>query len=169
MIIIISKSAIYNYFYQKEHYIDWRENWNKIELNRNFCTKDFKNTSYEKLKKTFYSWKNCMSEPETLAVKNALDNFNFSEIISLHSQMKAFLLPDSWRKDKRVLNLQKKLKKVLPDYKENVEINKDLKEIKYTWLMENYIYEYKNIPTILIEFKKHWEKENRLLNLKKFL
>lgn len=162
--------------FSKAHYIEWRENGNKIELNRSFCTKDFKYTTYKKLKKEFFSDRFCMTQSETWAVQYALDNFKFSEIISLHSQMKMLIKPDNSEKDKRIKELEKKLKKVLPDYQTHyknwkpININNDPKDkTKYTWLMENFIYEYKNIPTILIEFAKHGLKENRLLNLKNFL
>lgn len=115
-----------------------------------------------------------MTAPEAKAVKKALDTFRFSNIISLHSQMAALFIPDNAKNDERVKNLQKNLKTILTDYQthnknEILTINDPKKHDEYTGLMENYIYEYKKIPTVLVEFAQHGKKENRLLEITKFL
>lgn len=167
-------------FYQKSYYIEWRENSNKIDINRNFCTTDFFNNSYVKKWKNFYSWKKCNAEIETQIVDNVLKDFQFSEILSLHSEWWIFFIPDNSYYDERIISLAKKIKNILPDYyfefptydkkkdnkeRETLEINQNKTNKKYSWLMENYIYQKYDIPILLIELKEHWKVETRLFEL----
>lgn len=168
--------------FKNEYYLSWRNNSNNIDLNRNFCTNDFKITNYTKKWENFYSWNKCNQENETLAVDYTLNHFKFSEIISLHSTWKIFFIPDDSYYDKRIINLANKFKKILPDYFyspptnnkiydtkiiEKIEINewKKWNQKDFTWLMENYIYQRYNIPTLLIELEYHNKVENKLINI----
>lgn len=170
--------------FSEKYYIEWRENANHIDINRNFCTDDFSNYSYNKKTKNFYSWSKCNSEKESLLINNVLSTYHFSEIISLHSEWWIFFIPDNSYYDNRIIGLAKKIKTILPEYyfefptydKQKDDVQKWIIEINinkspkiYTGLMENYIYQKYNIPTLLIEFKKHWVEENNLLKIIDYL
>lgn len=88
--------------------------------------------------------------------------------------MQALIIPDDWKQDAQVLGLQQKIGDILPDYKTKnsrwpITINKEDVPNRYTGLMENWIYEYKKIPTLLVEFEEHGKKENRLINISRLL
>ena len=168
----------------KKYYIQGRENSNWIELNRNFCTENFFVHSYVKLWKKFYSWENCNSQQESKIIDSVLQNFNFSEIISLHSEWWIFFIPDNSYLDPRIISLVEKLTVLLPKYyyefptnddNKNrniisiVEINSWKKIKKYSGLMENYIYQKYDIPIVLIELKEHWEIEYDLYHILEYL
>lgn len=170
--------------YLEYFYIKWRENAQWVELNRNFCTQDFISHSYIKKWVSFSSWKKCGSESETQVLTNLLEKFQFSEIISLHSEWGIFFIPDNSYFDPRVIFLAEKLKVLLPEYyfefpteneKENqkviarVEINSWNKKKTYTGLMENYIYQNYNIPVVLIELQKHGMLESQLFEIGEYL
>jgi hypothetical protein len=168
--------------FRKDFYIEWRDNGNGIELNRNFWTKDFVPYKYVKKEKTFYSWENKFSEKESIIIDNVLKTYHFSNIISLHSQWWILYIPDDSFYDKRIINLWNNIKNVLNDYiyfsptwnkeideknKSKIEINEGevWKEKRFTGLMENYIYEKYDIPVVLIEISKHWKIEYKLKDL----
>lgn len=167
--------------FKQKYYINWRNNSNNIDLNRSFCTTDFKVTNYEKKWIIFNSSWVCNSQNEILALDYILNHFKFDNIVSLHSTWKIFYIPDNSYYDKRIIDLWEKLKKILPDYYynspsynilldqkeiEKIEINEWNKlNLEYTWLSENYIYQRYNIPIILIEFENHWEIEYDFLKI----
>ncbi len=176
--------AIDNNF-EKSYYLNWRINSSGVDLNRSFCTYDFSYNEYVKKNQNFVSATVCNSQKETQIIKDVLEKYSFSEIISLHSAWKIFYLPDNSFYDKKIIALALKLKKILPDYmyyspSNNEEQNKKIikalevnewnfQDLKYTWMMENYIYHNFWIPVVLIEFTNHWVVEERLLNLINYL
>lgn len=170
--------------FSKLHYVSGRWNKNKVDLNRNFCTSDFswweyvKYALFSKEKTELSKWFSCNSQAEVKIVLDVLNNYKFDAIIDIHSAWWIFFIPDYSIDDDRVINLWNKLKKSLwNDYKFNLvykDEDEKLKKIKlyeiddrwkdiYTWTMVNYIYENFNIPTILVELKKHWEVEKNLI------
>lgn len=170
--------------FKLDYYLSWRENALWFDLNRSFCTSDFRYVEYEKKEAFFESSKICNSQSEIKAVINVLETFKFSEIISLHSEWEIFFIPDNTYYDEEILNLVRKLKNILPEYNfdypkynyldrisiKDYEINEwEIENKPYTWTMENYIYGKYKIPTVLIEFEKHWLEEAKLLKIVEFL
>lgn len=166
--------------YKYTAYIKWRVNINNVDLNRNFCTKNYKLKTFIKNWiniKTWIDW--CNSEDETIAIVNTLEKYKFNKIISLHSEWNILFIPDNSINDKKIIDFWYQISKILPNYKfdisykNNYTKNQKIKEYEinewwtadYTWTMENYIYENYNIPTILIEFPEHWKIEYKLKNL----
>jgi hypothetical protein len=173
--------------FKKKFYAKNRWNANLVDLNRNFCTKDFKLTSR---KKRFKDWKiisfktwilKCESEIETQNIVKVLKEYKFNKIISLHSEAGLFYIPDYSIDDKKINDFWDELKEILPKYKFDLSYNtekekknkikyyevNERKSAIYTWTMTQYIYEKHNIPIILIELKIHWKIEERLLEIDK--
>lgn len=161
-------------------YLKWRGNINNIDLNRNFCTKNFELKTFNKYWSYFQTGINwCNSEKETKAIINVLDTYKFNEIISLHSVGWNFFIPDWSIDDIRITRLWKKMKEILRNYifdisysntheKEDKIFEYEIDEWwskKFTWTMETYIYEKYNIPILIIELKQHWKIEYDLIKI----
>lgn len=170
--------------FKQKYYIKWRNNSNNIDLNRSFCSNDFKPTNYKKKWIEFNSTQICNSQNEILALDYVLNHFKFENIVSLHSSWKIFYIPDDSYYDKRIIDLWNKLKTILPDYYytpptydiildkkeiEKIEINEwNKQDLEYTWLGENYIYQRYNIPIILVELENHGEIEYDFLKISNY-
>lgn len=161
-------------------YLEARVNANNIDLNRNFCTNNFELKDFNKNWYNISTWIDwCNSEIETKVVINTLQKYNFTKIISLHSQGNIIFVPDNSFDDKRVIDFWNQVSKRLGWYifdttykdQRQKQIKIELFEIdewwiwEYTWTMETYIYEKYNIPVLLIELKKHWETEKNIINI----
>lgn len=161
-------------------FIEWRVNSNNVDLNRNFCTKNFKDKTFIKnwlSVKTATNW--CESESETKVIIDTLNKYKFNKIISLHSKWNILFIPDNSIDDKKVIDFWYQISNILPTYKYDIDFENDyvkkqkIKEYEinewwnaeYTWTMETYIYENYNIPTILIELPEHWKIEYKLRDL----
>lgn len=174
--------------FKNKFYLSWRDNANWVDLNRNFCTNDYKSLNFEKYLKSFSTWDYCGSEIETQNIKKLLEQYKFSKIISLHSVWAIFFIPDNTSHLDEMQSFLKDLKEILPNYsyqspeelskkysdKNSIyyyEINEWNKWEKreYSWIMENYIYEKYKTPVILIELESHWKIENRLLDVLKLM
>ena len=170
--------------FKKKYYLKARVNSNNVDLNRNFCTKNYKVRNFTKKSdnwnKIYYdAWEKCESEQETQNIVKILKNYKFNQIISLHSKWAIFYIPDNTLENKEIIKFWRDIKEMLVDYDydptfktKSEQKRKTIKyEIdewwvdKYTWLMEQYIYENYNIPVIIIEFKAHWEIEKRLFDI----
>lgn len=165
-------------------YTKWRVNSNNVDLNRNFCTKNFELNTFVKNWEYFQTWIWwCNSEKETQIISKTLERFKFNQVVSLHSEWNIFYLPDDSIDDVKIRTFWNELHKLLPSFDFDVSYNnkneREQKIYKYevdewwsklfTWTMITYIYETYNIPAILIELKKHWETEYELENLVNFL
>lgn len=161
-------------------YLYWRTNANNVDLNRNFCTKNFELTSFIKNWINVLTWiKSCESEAETRIIVETLKKYKFNKIISLHSKWNILFIPDNSIDDKKVIDFWYEISKILPSYRYDIDFENDttkkqkIKEYEinewwtaeYTWTMETYIYEKYKIPTILIELEDHWKIEYKLRNL----
>jgi len=172
-------------YYEKDwklypYYLKWRGNINNVDLNRNFCTKNFQLMTFNKNWRYFKSWmEECNSEKETKTVVNVLDTYKFNEIISLHSQGWNFFIPDGSIDDIKIINFWKKVSNILENYSFDIsysntqekkqklleyEIDEWWKNI-FTWTMETYIYEKYNIPVLILELEQHWKIEYDLINI----
>lgn len=165
-------------------YIEWRVNSKNVDLNRNFCTKNFEIKTFIKNwldVKTAINW--CNSESETKVIIETLKKFKFNKIISLHSKWNILFIPDNSIDDKNVINFWYEISKILPNYKYDISFSDDsskkqkIKEYEinewwdaeYTGTMETYIYENYRIPIILIELPEHWKIEYKLKDLKNII
>lgn len=161
-------------------YLEWRVNSNNVDLNRNFCSKNFE------LKTFIKNWLNiktginlCNSESETKIIIDTLKKYKFNNIVSLHSEWEILYIPDNSIDDERIKNLWNQISSILHtydfdlSYKNEAEKNQKIKKYEinewwdsdYTWTMETYIYENYNIPTIIVEIYKHWIIEYNLKNI----
>jgi len=163
--------------YKLNAYLEWRDNLRGVDLNRNFCTQNFKDTDFEKYgkpMKTSLWW--CASEIETQVMVETLKRFYFKSAVSLHSQGEILYIPDGSIHDTRVINFWKKLRNILPGYDfypntsseiltaasiKKYEID-EWDSWKFTGTLDTFIYENYGIPIILLELKNHGEIEYRL-------
>ena len=174
----------------KEFYSDWRVNSRWVDLNRNFCTNNFR---LEKYTKTFSDWSSkklstwidwCNSEKETKIIIDTINKYKFNNIISLHSKWNVFYIPDWTLSNDKIKKLWLDLKNNVfktydfdPNYTSESQRLAKIKyyEIdewfswKYTWIMTNYIWEKYKIPMIIIELKNHWVVESQIYNFKNLL
>lgn len=170
-----------------EWYIDWRWNSNSVDLNRNFCTNNFKTWSYtkkaltkEKTTQKLSLWEKCWTEKEIQAFDNLLYSYNFSRVIDIHSKWWVIFIPDWTIENKEITELWMKTKELLwQDYMFDVSfLNEKEKKKKinfyevdswwywvYTWMLITYTYEKFWIPSIIIELKEHWIAENKITKL----
>lgn len=161
-------------------YLEWRTNINNIDLNRNFCTRNFELKDFIKNWLKVLTWINwCESEAETRIIVNTLKKYKFNKIVSLHSKWNILFIPDNSIDDRKVIDFWYEISNVLPNYRYNIDFENDIikkqKIIEYeinewwiaefTWTMETYIYENYKIPTILIELAEHWKIEYKLRDL----
>jgi len=161
-------------------YIDGRVNINNIDLNRNFCTQNFESKSFVKNGLTFQTARDvCSSEKETQVIGDILRAYNFTHVISIHSQGNIFFLPDGSFDAPHVRQFAEEVHMLLPNYNFDISYRdaneKKIKirayEIdeggskKFTGTMETYIYEAYNIPVILIELPEHGVIDTELRNL----
>lgn len=159
-------------------YLEGRSNTRGIDLNRNFCTKNFLLQEIEKFGLRMRTWNwGCQSERESQVLVNTLEAYTFTLALSLHSRGQIFYIPDNSLTDGRVRDLWYSLKTLLPDYDFAPDISTELKfqnsleryEIDewgvelFTGTIESYIYETLDIPVILIELSEHGQVEERLL------
>jgi len=161
-------------------YFDSRDNSNGVDLNRNFCSKNFVLGESEKYGKIMKTWiGGCESEKETQTFVSFLEDFSISHVISLHSAWKIFYIPDGSIDDTKQIEFTQEVHKLLPDYEFSVDTSTPEKrrlsilryEIDewwsqlYTGTLETYVYEKYNIPVVLIELTSHWVIESRLENI----
>jgi hypothetical protein len=161
-------------------YLDGRDNNNQVDLNRNFCSKNFilrESDKYWKIMKTGRS--HCESESETRAFLWIMQNFPISHVISLHSTGGVFYIPDGSIDDAGLIWFTKKIHSLIPDYDFYPDITTPEKRVEsivryeidegwlgiYTGTLENYVYENYGIPTVLIELNTHGNIEERLRNI----
>ncbi|MDD3793927.1 MAG: M14 family zinc carboxypeptidase [Candidatus Gracilibacteria bacterium] len=165
-------------------YLEGRTNINNVDLNRNFCTKNFELTSFIKNGLNILTGiGSCESEAETRVIVETLKKYKFNKIISLHSKGNILFIPDNSIDDKKVIDFGYEISNILPGYKYDIDFENDhvkkqkIKEYEineggskeYTGTMETYIYEKYKIPTILIEIPEHGEIEYKLRDLKKLI
>lgn len=169
--------------YSKEYFLEWRSNINNVDLNRNFCTSDYKNWNYIKISRDWkentkiQKWNYCWDQNETITIMEVLKKYHFSTIIDLHSAWWILFIPNNSINDSRIVDLWNSIKNILWEnydfninYKNSYEKKFKIKKYEvnewwiwnYTWLMIQYIYEKYNIPTIIIEIENHWEIEYKL-------
>jgi len=158
-------------------YLQGRDNLNWVDLNRNFCTQNFRDiefSKYGKIMQTATGW--CESEMETKVMVNTLENFYFKTAISLHSVGGIIYIPDGSVDDESVIRLWKKIISILPWYdffpNTSSQMLRQASIKKYeidewdSWLftgtLETYMYEKFGIPNILIELSNHWKIEYNL-------
>lgn len=158
-------------------YLESRDNLNGVDLNRNFCSKNFRDiefSKYWKVMQTATAW--CESEMETKVMVETLEKFYFKTAISLHSVGGIIYIPDGSVDDESVIRLWKKVISILPwyDFYPNTssQILRQASIKKYeidewdSWLftgtLETYMYEKFGIPNILIELSNHWKIEYNL-------
>ena len=165
-------------------FIEGRVNKNNVDLNRNFCTKNYELKNFIKNWLNILTWlNNCESESETRIIIDTLKKYKFNKIISLHSKWNILFIPDNSIDDKKVIDFWYEISNILPTYKYDINFENDyVKKQKineyeinewwnaeYTWTMETYIYEKYNIPIILIELPDHWKIEYKLKDLKNII
>lgn len=159
-------------------YLEGRSNSRGVDLNRNFCTRNFLLQEIEKFGLRMRTWnEKCQSERESQVLVNTLEAYTFTLALSLHSRGQIFYIPDNSLSDSRVRDLWYSLKTLLPDYDfapdistelalqnslEHYEIDEWGAEL-FTGTVESYIYETLDIPVILIELREHGRVEERLL------
>lgn len=159
-------------------YLEGRDNLNWVDLNRNFCTKNFRDIEFDKYGKLMNtsSTGKCWSEAETQVMMKTLENFYFKTAISLHSVGGILYIPDNSIDDTSVISLWKKVSSLLPGYdffpSTNSEILRQASIKKYemdeggiwkfTGTLETYMYETYAIPNILIELNNHGKTEYNL-------
>jgi len=94
-----------------------RVNSHKVDLNRNFCTKNFQSTNEvkkysdwsTKILKSTSNWQ-CWSESEVKTIVNTLKKYKFNKVISLHSLWKIFYIPNWTLDNQKILQFWKELK-----------------------------------------------------------
>lgn len=164
----------------KSYFLEWRWNSNNIDLNRNFCTPDWKSWEFKKRRIdakediTLSRWEYCMDQKESQIIDETLKKYKFSEIIDLHSKWWIIFIPDYGLDDYRVVNLWNRVKSILnnnyifnPYYENENQKSKKIKTYEinerytdsYPWSMITYIYYKYNIPSIILELKEHWQIE----------
>lgn len=162
---------------QQSFYLQGRGNAHGIDLNRNFCSKNFILTDFEKFWMPLRTgiW-GCESEIETQNITRLLERFYFHSIITLHSRGKILYIPDNSIDDQSVIALGKKILEILPDYDFYPDTSTDEKRQKsivryemdewgielFTGTLESYVYETYGIPIILVELAEHGVQEERL-------
>jgi len=161
-------------------YLEGRDNMRGVDLNRNYCTTNFKDTDfvkYGKQLKTSVWW--CESEIETRVMVSVLQDFYFKNAITFHSAWGILYVPDNSITDTQVVALWKDILSILPGYNFYPNTNSQIltqASIKkyemdeggtgvFTGTLETYIYETYGIPTVLIEFENHGDIEYNLKNI----
>lgn len=172
---------------KQEAYLEWRWNFNGVDLNRNFCTLNYQSGSYVKNASNdkentmgFSLWEQCGSEPEVQSMDYVLNNFKINKIIDIHSKWGIIFIPDNSIDDTRVQKLWYEVKKILgSNYQFDISYTtqqQKMRKIKiyevdegwswlYTWMLITYAYEKFNIPSIIIELKEHWVIEENISKL----
>ncbi|MDD2907439.1 MAG: M14 family zinc carboxypeptidase [Candidatus Gracilibacteria bacterium] len=161
-------------------FIKGRVNNNNIDLNRNFCSKNFELKTFIKNGEYIDTGVDrCESESETRVIVETLKKYKFNKIISLHSEGNIFYIPDNSIDDNKIKDFGNQISQILPTYQFNLDYNNEFSknqkikeyeineggESDFTGTMETYIYENYNIPVILIELDKHGKLEYRLKGL----
>jgi hypothetical protein len=165
---------------EEKYYLEWRANSNWIDLNRNFCTKSFSNFNYTRWEIELKTWEFCESELEVQAISNLLKNYSFSWLIDIHSAWWTIFIPENSFDDKNVINFASKIQSLLwddyifeADYKNQHQKERLIEffeidswgDWEFTWTLITYFYEQTGFPAVLIELTKHWEIEEKVLNL----
>lgn len=159
-------------------YLQGRDNLRGVDLNRNFCTKNFTDIEFSKYGKMMLTSSNgqCASELETRVMMETLEQFYIKTALSLHSTGWILYIPDWSIDDQSVIQLGKKVLRFLPGYdfypNTSSEILRQASIKKYeidegnsglfTGTLETYIYETYGIPTLLIELASHGSIEYNL-------
>jgi len=179
----LNPDGLQEYFergYELSAYLDGRDNAHEIDLNRNFCTQNFRLAEIEKYGKQMFTGREiCNSEKETRVMVAALERFQFLRGVSLHSTGWVIYIPDNSIDDERVINYAVQLRNILPwyDFYPNLSTPERREESIYgyeidewnswefTGTMETYIYETYDIPVLLLELDQHWKIEENLKNI----
>ncbi len=158
-------------------YLEGRDNHNHVDLNRNFCSKNFILWEFEKYGKTMKTWTAwCASEPEVQAFLSLIDWREITHVLSLHSAGGIFYIPDGSLQDDTVIRFTKSIHALVPNYDfypntssplglhqsiVRYEMDEGGKGL-YTGTLENYMYENYGIPAVIIELANHGRVEERL-------
>lgn len=173
--------------YKNESYLEGRWNFNGVDLNRNFCTLNYKSWEYIKYSSDnneeamiFSLWDRCGSEPEVQAIDYLLKNFKVNKAIDIHSKWGIIFIPDNSIDDSRIKILWEKVKQLLwgnyvfdINYKSESDRKRKIQIYEadeggawiFTWMFITYLYEKFNIPSVIIELEKHWVVEENIVNL----
>jgi hypothetical protein len=167
-----------------DFYLEWRWNANEIDLNRNFCTKSFTNSSYTRLASTFKTWETCSQEPEIKAIENLLKNYSFSGLIDIHSAWWILFIPENSFDDQNVISFANRVKNLMwEDYlfKVDYSTEREKEELiklfdidswwdwEFTWTLITYFYEQTGFPAVLLELQDHGKIEEEVFNLVEML
>lgn len=164
------------------YYLWARSNANNVDINRNFCTKNYSSGEYVKSfwweSKRMSKGQKCSDEPETKVIDNIFRYFSFSHALDFHSLWSIIFIPDNWFQDQEVVDFALRTKNLLwkrydfnPNIAEKVqryEFDEWGKNI-YTGFLSQYIYENFQIPAIVVEFQYHGRIQRETRNLKKLL
>jgi len=174
--------------FQQGFYLEWRSNSNNVDINRNFCTKNFSSWKYLKSfggeNKLIWKWEKCWDQLETQIIDTIFDTFSFSQVLDFHSLGAILFIPDNGFDDPRVVEFAQKTQelfwnhydfnaKFTTQFQKNIAIQRyefdEWGKNIYTWFLAQYIYETYNIPAIVVEFEYHWRVEKQARNLENLL
>lgn len=174
--------------FSKWFYLEWRGNNNNVDINRNFCTKNFSSGEYVKFfwgeRKLLSKWDSCGNQLETQVIDNIFRYFSFSNVLDLHSLWGIIFIPDGWFDDQKVLDFTNNVQEILwnsyefnsqfsNNYQKNILIQRyefdEWGKNIFTWVLAQYIYETYNIPAIILELEYHGRVEKKLRGIEKLL
>ena len=174
--------------FSKWFYLEWRSNANNVDINRNFCTKNFSSWEYVKTfwwqRALIWTWVECADQLETQVIDTIFSAFSFSQMIDIHSLWAIIFIPDGWFNDQKVLDFANNIQQILwnnydftSKYSNNYQKNKLIQRYEfdewgkniYTWVLAQYIYETYNIPAIILELQYHGRIEKKLRWIEKLL
>jgi hypothetical protein len=165
---------------KESFYLEWRANANWVDLNRNFCTKSFINSSYIRITTNFKTWEVCSSESEVKAIETLLRNYNFSGLIDIHSAWWILFIPENSFEDQNVISFANKVQNLLWEnylFEANYETETQKEELiklfdidswgerEFTWTLITYFYEQTGLPAVLLELEEHGKVEDEVFNL----
>ena len=174
--------------FSKWFYLQWRWNKNDVDINRNFCTKNYSNGEYLKFfwgeRKLLSKWEMCWDQLETKVIDNIFRYFSFSNVLDIHSLWWIIFVPDGWFNDSNTLNFADTIQQILwknyefnsqfsNNYQKNLRIQRyefdEWGKNIFTGVLAQYIYETYNIPAIILELEYHGRVEEKLRWIEKLL
>lgn len=175
--------------FKEKFYLEWRSNINNIDINRNFCTSDYKKWNYIKKKDNksilISFWDKCWLTSVSNIIDNIFLTYSFKNIIDIHSEWWIIFIPNKTIDNLDIISLWNNIVDNIwrenydfnPSYNNILEKKKKVEKYEigewgknlYNWLMIQYIYEKYWVNSVILELKKHWEIEYNIINLEKIL